>query len=222
MKKNFKKVLTVLVALMMVMTLLAGCGGGGGGSTDGGGDATDNADKVLTLRLPGPLQSADWAQTNAVVDMAVTWINVFEGLYGMDEGAGGYYPALAEDIQVSDDQLVYTIKLRDAKFQNGDQLKASDVVFSYDRARENSRFNYLTNMIDSYRAVDDQTFELTLKYPYSAIVHTFFSVRISSEREVTEQGDAWGTIPHTAATGPYINTEYDPAGGCKLEAFEDY
>ena len=27
MKKNFKKVLTVLVALMMVMTLLAGCGG---------------------------------------------------------------------------------------------------------------------------------------------------------------------------------------------------
>ena len=222
MKKNLKKVLVVLVALMMVCTMLAGCGGGSSDGGSGGGDATDNADKVLTMRLPGPLQSADWAQTNATVDMAVTWIQVFEGLYGMDEGAGGYYPALAEDVQVSDDQLVYTIKLRDAKFQNGDQLKASDVVFSYDRARENSRFNYLTNMIDSYRAVDDQTFEMTLKYPYSAIVHTFFSIKISSEREVKEQGDAWGTIPHTAATGPYIITEYDPAGGLKLKAFDEY
>ena len=214
-----KKILSVILALTMAATLLAGCGEKQGSSNDA---EQNNDDKVLVLRTPTALQSTDWTQTTHLVDMEVTYGNVFEGLYGIDEGAGGYYPALAEDVQISDDQLVYTIKLRDAKFQNGDPLKASDVVFSYDRAMANPRFNFLTNMIDSYRAVDDQIFEITLKYPYSAILHTFFSIKVTSEREVTEAGDAFGTTVHKAATGPYYFSSYDVAGGYRLEAFDDY
>lgn len=214
-----KKILSVILVLTMAATLLVGCGEKQGSNNDA---EQNNDDKVLVLRTPTALKSTDWIQTTHLVDMQVTYGNVFEGLYGIDEGAGGYYPALAEDVQISDDQLVYTIKLRDAKFQNGDPLKASDVVFSYDRAMANPRFNFLTNMIDSYRAVDDQVFEITLKYPYSAILHTFFSIKVTSEREVTEAGDAFGTTVHKAATGPYYFSTYDVAGGYRLEAFDDY
>lgn len=215
-----KRALSLIMALVMAATLLVGCGDNSGGNNN---DAeVSNDDKVLSLRMPSALGSTDWAQNSNLVDMQVTWANVFEGLYGIDEGAGGYYMALAEDVQVSDDQTVYTIKLRDAKFQNGDQLKASDVVFSYDRVMANPRFNYLTNMIDSYRAVDDQTFEITLKYAYSAIVHTFFTAKIMSEREVTEAGDAFGTTVHKAGTGPYYFSAYDVASGFSLEAFDEY
>lgn len=87
---------------------------------------------------------------------------------------------------------------------------------------ENSRFNYLTNMIDNVKAVDDNTVEVTLKYPYSAIAHTFFSIKISSECEVTEAGESFGTAPHKATTDTYYISGYDPVSGVKLTAYENY
>ncbi len=148
---------------------------------------------------------------------------MFEGLYGMDEAKGGYYKELAKDVSLSDDQLEYTITLQDGvKFQNGEDLKASDVVFSYKRAMKNPRFNYVTSMIEDVAEIDDSTVKVTLKTPFSAIDHTFFSIKIVSEKEVLEQGDKFGTIPHKAGTGPYYVTEYNVATNIKLSAFEDY
>lgn len=227
MRKSTKTFLALLVAIVMISSVFTGCGDNKGSqgtnNPSGGGETTQgSADRALKIRKTTSLVSTDWEKTTASEDMQIVWIQVFEGLYGMNEGRGGYYNELAKDIKISDDQLVYTISLVDATFQNGDALKASDVVFSYDRAMKNSRFNYLTNMIAGIKAVDDKTVEITLKYPYSAIAHTFFSIRISSEREVTEAGDSFGTKPHTAGTGPYYIKEYDPASGVKLAAYDKY
>lgn len=120
--------------------------------------------------------------------------------------------------------MTYTITLQDAKFQNGDELKASDVVFSYESAMQNSRFNYVTSFINKVEAQDDKTVVITLDYPYSAISHTFWTVKIFSQREYEEtvaSGVEFGTKPHTAGTGPYIIKEFD-AEGVSLVAFEDY
>lgn len=146
----------------------------------------------------------------------------FEGLYGINEAKGGYYNLLAKEIDVSEDGLVYTITLEDATFQNGEPLTSSDVVFSYNRAMKNSRFNYVTSMIKSIEAKDDKTVILTLDYPYSAIAHTFWSIKISSEKEVTAAGDKFGTLPHKAGTGPYYVDQYDVASGVILKAYENY
>lgn len=180
------------------------------------------ADKAIRLRLSSSLSSLDWEQTTNTRDMKV-WHQMYEGLYGMDEASNGYYQELAKDIAISDDQKVYTITLQDGvKFQNGDSLKASDVIFSYKRAMKNSRFNYLTSMISAVEAVDDSTVKITLDTPYSPIGHTFYSIKILSEREVTEQGDKFGIIPNKAGTGAYFVSEYDIATGVKLQAFEGY
>ena len=87
---------------------------------------------------------------------------------------------------------------------------------------KNSRFNYLTSPIEEVKAIDENTVEFTLNQPYSAIDHTFFSIKITNEKEVTEQGDDFGTIPHKAGTGPYYVTEYNVASGVKMDAYEDY
>ena len=51
---------------------------------------------------------------------------------------GSVDPWLAESWDVSQDGLTYTFKLRsDVKFHDGTPLKASDVVFSYNRAQDN-------------------------------------------------------------------------------------
>lgn len=227
MRKNTKRFLALMLVMVMIGSVLTGCGDKGSQgtpNTPSGSNETPqgSADRALKVRKTTSLVSTDWEKTTASEDMQIVWIQVFEGLYGMNEGKGGYYNELAKDVKISDDQLVYTISLVDATFQNGDALKASDVVFSYDRAMKNSRFNYLTNMIEGVKAVDDKTVEITLKYPYSAIAHTFFSIRISSEKEVTAAGDAFGTKAHTAGTGPYYIKEYDPASGVKLAAYDKY
>lgn len=184
--------------------------------------AENNDDKVLTLRLPGPLKSTYWENSTETVDMCITWIHVFEGLVGMDEAHGGYYNALAESIEANEDSTVYTVKLRDAKFHNGDKVMASDVLFSYKKAMANPRFNYVTNMIEDISSPDDKTIVFKLNKPYAAITHTFFSIKISSEKEITAAGDTLGSVPHKAGTGPYFFTEYDVASGVKLDAFNDY
>jgi peptide/nickel transport system substrate-binding protein len=165
----------------------------------GAGSVTASAQaKPVKLRLTASLSSLDWTQTTSMRDMKV-WHQMYEGLYGMDEAKNGYYNELAKKVDLSKDGLTYTIKLQDkVKFQNGDPLKASDVVFSYKRAMKNPRFNYLTSPIADVAAVNDGTVKITLKKPYAPIAHTFFSVKIMSEKEVTGQGAKFGTIPHKA------------------------
>ncbi len=176
----------------------------------------------VTIRTPRTLPSLDWEQTTTTDHMKI-WHQMFEGLYGMDEAHGGYYNELAKEVKLSDDQMVYEIKLVEGvKFQNGEPLKASDVVFSYNRARKNSRFNYLTSMIEDVKALDDNTVQIKLNKPYSPIAHTFFCIKIASEKEITAQGNKYGSVPHKAGTGPYYPVRYDVASGVNLEAFDGY
>ncbi len=214
-----KKFLSLLLACLMMVSVLAGCGGNDANTSN-----EDPADRVLQIRQTSALSSADWQASTLTSDMEITWVQVFEGLYTIDEAQGGYVNCLAKDVQVSEDGLTYTITLQDAKFQNGDELKASDVVFSYESAMQNSRFNYVTSFINKVEAQDDKTVVITLDYPYSAISHTFWTVKIFSQREYEEtvaSGVEFGTKPHTAGTGPYIIKEFD-AEGVSLVAFEDY
>jgi len=179
-------------------------------------------DKPVKFRTVASLSSLDWEQTTSTRDMKI-WHQMFEGLYGMDEAKNGYYLELAKKADLSKDGLVYTITLQPGvKFQNGEPLKASDVVFSYKRAMKNPRFNYLTSPIADVTAVNDATVKIALKAPYSPIAHTFFSVKIENEKEVTSQGAKYGTIPHKAGTGAYYVTSYNISTGVKLEAFKDY
>ncbi|MDR3354103.1 MAG: ABC transporter substrate-binding protein [Synergistaceae bacterium] len=209
-----KKFLALFFTLSMLMAVFCGYAGSA--------EAAENADKVLTVRTSSSMQSTDWAQTTHLADAQILWQNVFEGLYGMNEARGGYYHSLAKDVKISEDQLTYTITLVDATFQNGEPLKASDVVFTYKRALDIPRLKYLTSMLDTVSALDDKTVVFKLKYPYSAIEHTFFSIMIYSEKEVKAIGDSFGTKPHKAGTGAYYIDEYDPASSVKLKAHEGY
>lgn len=212
-----KRALAMILIFLMTFLTITGCSSPAAAQPE-----EKAADKTLRLRLSASLTSLDWGHSVSTKDMKV-WHQMYEGLYGMDEANNGYYKELAKDVVLGEDKKVYTITLQDGvKFQNGDALKASDVVFSYKRAMKNPRFNYLTSMITDVEAVDDSTVMITLNAPYSPIDHTFYNIKIMSEKEVIAQGDAFGTIPHKAGTGAYYVTEYDVATGVKMDAFQDY
>lgn len=215
MKKRF---LATILVILIAGLMLAGCSSGPSSSAP----AASSNDKVLKLRLPSSLSSLNPQHTTATRDMKV-WTQIYEGLYGIDESKNGYYKELAKDVKLSDDKKVYTITLRDGvKFQNGEPLKASDVAFTYKRAMKDPRFGYLTAKITDVTAIDASTVKITLSEAYAPIVHTFSSLKIINEKEVTSLGDKFGTVPSKAGTGPYYPTEYNVATGVKLQAFEGY
>ena len=216
-----KKKLSYFLAAAVCLATLCSCSQGG---TPGGGGTADGPRDSVTLRNALGMQTTDPADTNET-DVLTVNEQIYEGLYTLDESGGGYQPSLAKEIDISEDSTVYTITLQDGvKFHNGETMKASDVVFSYQHFMDNPKYNSYTDMIENVEALDDSHVEITIDRPYSPILHTFFKIKILSEKEVTSQGDDFGTIANLAGTGPYyMDAEtYQPNSGWTLYAFEDY
>lgn len=214
-----KKTLSYILAIVVCLATLCGCG-----DTPSGGQTTDGPRDSVMLRNALGMQTTDPADTNET-DVLTVNEQIYEGLYTLDESGGGYQPCLAKQIDISDDATVYTITLQDGvKFHNGETLKASDVVFSYQHFMDNPKYNSYTDMIEKVEALDDSHVVITIARPYSPILHTFFKIKILSEKEVTSQGSDFGTIANLAGTGPYyMDAEtYRPNSGWTLYAFEDY
>jgi peptide/nickel transport system substrate-binding protein len=179
---------------------------------------------VRTLRLStlAPLTTVDPHSTINIQDKMVL-MQVFEPLYSQNEATGEYLPRIAESYSISGDNLSYTFKIRKGvKFHNGDELKASDVVFSLKRASGNPKVrSYLAGVAD-VEAADDYTVVVKLQQPNAAFINSQTMVKIVSQREVEEQGNAFGTKLTLAGTGPYYFTHLQHDVGWTCEAFPDY
>src|SRR5690606_22407701 len=85
-------------------------------------------------------------------------------------------PLLAESYEVSDDGLVYTIKLRQGvKFHNGAEMTAEDVAYSYNYIRDPENGSPGAgdfSMITGVKALDPVTVEVRLDAPNASLPMT--------------------------------------------------
>ena len=183
--------------------------------------AAGNDDRVLRLSILAPLTTVDPQNTGNLQDF-IFLRQVYEGLFNQNEKTGVYEPRIAESYTVSDDGLTYTFKIRKGvKFHNGDDLKLSDIVFSYKRAMKLPKMRMHTAAIKDVRAEGDD-FVVELKSPQSPFINSCCRIWILSEREVTEQGEKFGTILNTAGTGPYYLTSLQHDVEWTCNSFKDY
>ncbi|MDL2311087.1 ABC transporter substrate-binding protein [Peptostreptococcaceae bacterium OttesenSCG-928-C18] len=207
----------LLVAMLLLVTMvLTACGGGGGG---------DSAEKseTLTVALSGDAISLDPIASNDN-QSSNTQKQMYEGLVELDEEKNEVVPALAESWEQPDD-LTYVFKLKEGvKFHNGEELKASDVVFSLKRAIEAPNVKHLYEMIDinSVKANDDYTVEFKLSAPYAAILSNLChpGAFICNEKAVNDAGDSYQMNP--VGTGPLKFVSWQKANSMEMERFEDY
>jgi ABC-type transport system substrate-binding protein len=77
----------------------------------------------------------DTLDPHAVFDVGrvASRLNLYDGLMRWEDNPPQLQPWLAESYEISDDGLVYTFKLREAKFHDGSPVEASDVVYSIER-----------------------------------------------------------------------------------------
>ena len=90
-------------------------------------------------------------------------------------------PGLAESWEASPDGLVYTFKMRDAKFEDGSPITAKDAAFTLLRIRDNpgSLWSDTYKVIKTAEAKDDKTLVVTLNQPAAPFLATLAMPGIS-------------------------------------------
>lgn len=133
-------------------------------------------------------------------------------------------PWLAESWEQVDSQTFKFHLRKGVKFQNGEEMKASDVVFSFKRATGEGAANvaYIMNMVDpnGLEAVDDYTVIVRTKVPFGAFVNylPYIGASIVSEKAYSSPDAS----THPVGTGPYEFVEYKKGQYTKYKAFKDY
>lgn len=234
MKKS--KFLLLLVLTLVASTFLAACGGGSDKDKKDSSKGNNAKQEITVLEL-STIPSMDTVKANDTVSFT-TMNNVMEGLYRLDPDQKPV-PAMADgDPKVSDDGLVYTVKIKeDAKWSNGDPVTAQDFVFAWQRAIDpKTASDYGPYMMDGkikgaseiteaaaqkkdydlntlgIKAVDDKTLEITLEspIPYFESLMAFPTFYPQNEKYFKEQGNDYAkTSDNLIYNGPFVLADWD-------------
>ncbi len=124
---------------------------------------------------------------------------------------------LATSYSLSADGLTWTFTIRDdAKFTDGENVTADDVVFTLETAKAAQGSVDLTYM-ESAKVVDDYTLEITLSSPTSIFLNTLASIGIVPRHAYNED---YGRNP--IGSGPYKLVEWIPQEQMIFTINEDY
>ena len=163
-----------------------------------------------------------------------SWIlqHAFTGLMSYDEN-GDLAPAMAESYDESDDGLTYTFHIReDAKWSNGDPVKASDFEYAWKRVVDPKLASDYAYQISNYvvgaeeylngdgsaddigiKSIDDKTLEVKLKKPSPYFLGlTAFYTLYPVNQNVVEANADWAKDPTNTefvSNGPFKITGWD-------------
>lgn len=231
-----KRLLALTLVAAMGISLFAGCG-----ETTDGGDQAAAGGGVVTHNLSSEPKSIDPALNTAVDGHQVIY-GVFEGLCRLDERDQGI-PGIAESWDISEDNLTYTFHLRDAKWSDGQPVKASDFVYAWKRAVDPAtaaeyayQMYYLKNgeainngekPVDELgvKAIDDKTLEVTLESvtPYFLQLTAFPTYMPVREDVVSADPEGWALNMDTyIGNGPFKVQEWKHDDVLKLVKNENY
>lgn len=217
-----------LTALILILAMLVGCGSNpstpagntGSDNNASGNNASGTVKDSVTITLDADIATLDPMQSASTQDLRV-YLNIYDTL--ITKGASDdFEPALAEKWDVSDDGKTYTFHLRKGiKFHNGEELKASDVVYTFTIAKSSPYLEGQLIAVKDAVAVDDYTVDVHLNYAYSPFLLSIYDqLYIVNEKAVTEGGETYGE--HPVGTGPYKFVEHEVGKRVVLESFADY
>lgn len=167
--------------------------------------------------------SLDPHRTNDAAS-AVPMFQIYDTLVKLDSDMK-IVPGLATEWKQVDD---YTLefKLRQGvKFHNGEELKASDVKFTYDRITDPATAApaaFMLSTLKETKVVDDYTVQLVFSSKCASMLYnlTHVDMGILNEKAVTEAGDAYSQNP--VGTGAFRFVEWKKNQQIVLEKNPDY
>ncbi len=185
-------------------------------------DALAAAGKVkITVGIPGDALSFDPHVNSETITNAL-FRHVYESLLLTDKNMQNV-PGLAESWELSDNLLIWTIRLRKGvTFHNGNRFDADDVIYSFDRGRSDvSRFKYVFSSVDSYKKLDQHTIEITTKTPNVIFLTTLRDLMILDKESFDGKSDDYIAL-NPNGTGKYTLKKYVTGDHITFERNENY
>lgn len=200
----------LLVLIVGLLFSIPGCSGGGSSA------------KTLTIAILADPGTADGQLTT---EDYLLPINIFDRLVEVQTtgpGKSELAPGLAQSWEASADSLTYTFHLRQgAKFTNGEELTADDVVYTFDRMLNPATKALNTDFLDmikgaqdrldgkatstaGLKVVDKYTVQITLNTPFAPFLAGLAvpGCSIYNKKATEAAGEKFGTAP--VGTGPFM------------------
>lgn len=212
--KRWVKGAAVLAAASLA---LSACGGGNAGKS---GDSKKAEGPKGSISLGAAYETTNYhpSNTSSALAMGANW-HVVEGLYEFDMADYSVYNALAKDEPKKISDTEYEITLRDgAKFSDGSDVKAEDVVSSFGRtAKAGNIYAQFFDFVDSVTAKDEKTVTVKLKYPFGNLKQRLVDVKIvpakADDKDLTKMPVGTGPFKYDSITQTEIkmsaNTHYN-------------
>ena len=236
-----KKSLVLVLAMLMILSVaLSACGPKAPADTGTPG-ATAIADKQeLTVNLYQEIGTLDWQKCSQNGEIQIyTWI--MEGLTRNNNGI--IQPGMAEKWDISPDGLIYTFHLRDAKWTDGQPVKAQDFYYGAMRGidpkdpKDYAYFLYDIVGAEDYnlgkgtadqvgiKVIDDKTIQFTLKtpVPYFDYLVSFPTFAPCRQDLLEKNGTKFNAEADTLVTnGPFKVTKWEHESEMDFAKNTDY
>jgi len=186
----------------------------------------------------GDLSSLYPYTTSRYQDYLVS-MNIHRSLYRWDAEKSIPVLDLAESVDVSDDGLTYTYKLRpNIKFHNGRKLTSDDIIWSYShiasmKPASPSFINIMpiqgakdlnngkADTITGLKKINDLTFQITLENPVDPKFYLWLpSAAILPKEEV--EGNEDNFMTHPVGCGPFKFLKWVKGSEVVIEKFDDF
>jgi peptide/nickel transport system substrate-binding protein/oligopeptide transport system substrate-binding protein len=244
-------IIAVLIVLVMIGTMFSGCKkqsttetttAEAASAAETTAAATTAAETVIggTMRVsifqPVSLDPPFCVESEGIQVVRQIW----DGLFDYDRETLELVPELCDKWEVSNDGLVYTFYLKKGvKFQDGSSLTAEDFVYSWTRAvlKDTAaplayHFSPIKGFdacqdgsaatFEGVKALDDNTLQVTLSYPYADFVTTLGHVAFYPVKKADIE--KWGAeySKHVNGTGPFKFVEWVDDQHINLARNDDY
>lgn len=228
----------LLALTTAVSFLLTACGGVTGG---GVGEITADKNQVLDMTLVDEPPGLDSAVTTDVVSFDIL-NNVMEGLYRLDKDDRPE-PGIASGMDISEDKKTYTFRLKEAKWSDGEPVRAQDFEYAWKRALdpklkgEYAFILYPIKNAEAYnlgkasadevgiKVMDDRTLQVELEYPVPYFLSlTTFATYLPQRKDIVEKyGKKYGTDSDKLVfNGPFNLTEWEHEQKIQLQKSTTY
>lgn len=224
--KLTKKILSLALAAALTAGMTAGCSGSGGttdttaapasdavteaaGETENqgeesGGDESGGAIQEggsLVIAIPQVHNTFFMPQSTTTSDRFGAQ-PVLESL-GRADAEGNYYPWLAEEFITDEDNLTFTIKLRDGvNFTDGSPCDAEAVAWNIQQYIDNGKASEIGTPKE-IRVLDDLTVEIQYSEWANNWDNVIGDVYICSKEAYEKNGEEWCQT-HAVGTGPFL------------------
>lgn len=235
--KYAKKILALLTAAGV---FLAGCGGGSDGSSVAGANDKSAEQKTETAaeksggeETGGTLKFGAQVTDTQLANLSPfalsggypEWYKlVYEQLLYFNEVKGELEPALADSYEWNDEKTELTFELnQNAKWQDGEDFTADDVLYTYQILKENPVFDTygLWGRISDITA-DGETVVFKTNNPFVSLPEYLSQIYIVPKHIWENEDAASYTNSNPIGTGPFIWDTYTTGTAVTFKANKEY